>query len=103
MYLPSGISQDHRLRILGNKYLDFYDTSDVIGTDWPDTIALNTPQIEILVAQAMVYLCQQRIVPNYTSGESKEWAISMAYWQAELRERISRFGMLSPGATVIWR
>ncbi len=103
MYLPDGVSSDYRLRILGNKYLDFYDTSDVVGTDWEDTIALDTPQIEILVAQAIIYLCQQRIVPNYTSGESKEWAQALMYWQQELRERISRFGMTSPGATVSWR
>ena len=103
MYLPSGVSQDYRLRILGNKYLDFYDTSDVVGTDWADTIAIDTPQTEILVAQAAVYLCQQMIVPNYTSGEGDEWARALSYWQRELRERISRFGMLSPPATVSWR
>ena len=103
MYLPSGVAQDYRLRILGNKYLDFYDSSDAIGTDWDDTIALNTPQTEILVAQAAIYLCQQRIVPNYTSGESDRWAQALAYWQRELRERISRFGMTAPSATVSWR
>ena len=103
MYLPSGVSQDYRLRILGNKYLDFYDTSDVVGTDWADTIAIDTPQTEILVAQAAVYLCQQMIVPNYTSGESGEWIQALAYWQRELRERISRFGMISPSVTVSWR
>ncbi len=104
MYLPSGVSPDYRLRILGNKYLDFYDSSGVVGTDWDDdSIDLDSPQIEILIAQAMIYLCQQRIVPNYTSGEGKEWAQSMAYWQAELRERINRFGMTSQPATVSWR
>ncbi len=104
MQLPSGVSPDYRLRILGNRYLYFHDTSGVIGTDWDDdSIDLDDPQIEILIAQAMIYLCQQRIVPNYTSGESKEWAQSMAYWQAELRERINRFGMTSQPATVSWR
>ncbi len=103
MYLPTGISQDYRLRILGNKYLDFYDSSGVIGTDWVDTIALDTPQIEILVAEAAIYLCQQRIVPNYTSGESDRWAQALNYWQRELRERISRFGMIAQDSTVSWR
>lgn len=102
LYLPN-IASNLRLRILGNGYLDFYDTSDVIGTGWADTIALDTPQTEILVAQAAVYLCQQMIVPNYTSGESDEWAKSLAYWQRELRKRISRFGQMAPSSTVHWR
>ncbi len=103
MTLPSHVLQDYRLRILGNQYLDFYDSSDAIGTDWEDTIALDTPQTEILVAQAAVYLCQQKIVPNYTSGESDRWAKALAYWQRELRERISRFGMIAPSSTTSWR
>lgn len=104
MYLPNNVLSNYRLRILGNRYLYFHDTSGDVGTDWDDdSIDLDDPQIEILIAQAMIYLCNQKIVPNYTSGEGKEWAQSMAYWQAELRERISRFGMTSPSATVSWR
>ncbi len=103
MTLPSGVSQDYRLRILGNKYLDFYDTSDDVGTDWADTIAIDTPQTEILVAEAAVYLCNRMIVPNFTSGESGRWAQARAYWKDELRDRKSRFGMAAPSATVSWR
>jgi len=102
MYLPDGVPSDYRLRILGNKYLDFYDSSDVVGTDWEDTIAIDSPQIEILVAQAAIYLCLQKIVPNFTSGESQRWMQALAYWQAELKQRIARFGIISPSATVQW-
>jgi len=104
MQLPSGITPDRRLRILGNRYLYFHDTSGVVGTDWDDdSIDLDDPQIEILIAQAMIYLCLQKAVPNDTSGEGKRWAETFAYWRGELRERISRFGMIAPSATVNWR
>jgi len=104
MYLPNNVSSDYRLRILGNKYLYFHDTAGDEGTDWDDdSIALDDPQIEILVAQAIIYLCIQKVVPNDTSGESKRWAQSLAYWQGELRGRINRFGMISQSLTVSWR
>lgn len=100
LYLPPSAVKDYRLRILGTNYLDFYDSSGDVGTDWDDTIALDSPQLEILVAEAAVYLCNQKIVPNDTSGTSANWERARAYWQAELKDRRAKFGMVTPSATV---
>ena len=101
IYLPEG-SQDYRLRVLGIGYLDFYDTAGAVGTDWADTIAIDSPQTEILIAEAAIYLCNQMIVPNFTSGESQKWERALAYWKMELSERQRRFGMKVPEITVHW-
>ena len=102
MQLPSGVSPDYRLRILGNGYLDFYDSSDVVGTDWDDTIAIDHPQTEVLVAQAAIYLCEQKVLPTETSGDSGRWERALAYWKDELRERKGKFSMQMPEVTVTW-
>lgn len=102
LYLPPSAIKDYRLRIIGTNYLDFYDSSDDVGTDWDDTIAIDSPQTEILVAEAAIYLCNQKIVPNDTSGVSTNWERARAYWQRELRDRQARFGMVTPSATVNW-
>lgn len=100
LLIPDWYAVDYRLRILGVGYLDFYDTSDVVGTDWDDTIAIDSPQTEILVAEAAIYLCNQMIVPNETSGTSEKWKEALGYWKTELRERQSSFGMMPPSATI---
>ena len=95
LHLPSGIS-NYTLRIEGIGYLDFYDSSGDVGTDWEDTIAIDSPQTEILVAGAAIYLCNQMIVPNFTSGESERWMQALNYWQGEYRDRYTKFGMVAP-------
>lgn len=102
LHLPNSVVNDYRLRILGTGYLDFYDTSDVVGTDWADTIALDSPQTEILVAEAAVYLCNQMIVPNFTSGESERWIRALGYWKGELIERRMKFAMELPAIHADW-
>jgi hypothetical protein len=94
--------QNYRLRIEGIGYLDFYDTSDDVGTDWADTIAIDEPQLQILVAQAAIYLCRQMINPAPDSSTSEEWQRTLAYWQQELRYRQSKFSMPRPPVTVRW-
>ncbi|GAH18020.1 unnamed protein product, partial [marine sediment metagenome] len=101
LYLPEG-SESYRLRIIGIGYLDFYDTAGAVGTDWEDTIAIDSPQTEILVAEAAIYLCNQKIVPADESGESDKWERALAYWKRELAERRARFGMNAPSATIHW-
>jgi len=103
MYLPAGVSKDHRLRILGLKYLDFYDSSDVVGTDWEDEIDIDTPQLEILIAEAAIYLCKQKISPTEDQGTNEQWREALAYWDMELRARQGAFSMTAPAATVNWR
>ncbi len=100
VYLSEG-SQDYRLRIIGIGYLDFL-VSGVSSTAWAATIAIDSPQTEILVAEAAMYLCRQMILPNFSSGESKRWEKALDYWDAELALRRGKYGMKTPGATVQW-
>lgn len=93
MYLPYGVSRNYRLRIEGMGYLDFYDSSDVVGTDWDDTISLDSPQTEILVAQAAIYLWRTKALPSYDTGENQQALQALAFWENELRVRKARFSM----------
>lgn len=102
LWLYEGIC-GYDLRIVGIGYLDFYDTEGDVGTDWEDTIAIDSPQTEILIAEAAIYLCNQMIIPNFTSGESEGWIAALRYWQAELKDRRGKFGMVAPSATTSWR
>lgn len=91
------------LRIIGIGYLNFADDDGVVGTDWDDdSIDIDSPQTEILVAEAAIYLCHQKVIPNDTSGTNILWAQALADWKRELRERISRLGMKAPSPTVHW-
>ncbi|GAF70707.1 unnamed protein product, partial [marine sediment metagenome] len=103
LYLPFGVSNDYRLRIIGMGYLDFYDSSGDVGTDWDDTININSPQTDILIAQAALYLYTWMVMPNFTAGDRKDFAEMMGFWQQELRKRINKFGMPIPSAPVKWR
>lgn len=100
MYIPNIYPRDRRLRILGKSYLNFYDSDGAAGTDWDDTINVNSPQLEILVAEAAIYLCNQKIMPTSTTGETDMWKEARAYWMEELRIRKGKFAMESYGATV---
>lgn len=101
MYLPDSVSSDYRLRILGIGYLDFL-VSGSSATTWAATIDIDAPQLEILVAQAAIYLCNQKIVPTDTAGTSQAWAQAKNYWDAELNVRKAKFGMTSPSSTIKW-
>lgn len=102
MLIPDWVSKDYRLRIKGTKYLDFYDTSGDVGTDWADTIDLDSPQIEILIAEAAIYLCEQMIIPSDTSAKSERWEKALAYWDRQLSARIKKYGMEAPEAITQW-
>jgi len=102
LYLPPSAIKDYQLRILGINYLDFYDTDGDVGTDWDDTIAIDEPQTEILVAQAAIYLCMQKIMPTEDSATARQWQEALAFWTNELRERKKKFGMKLSAATVNW-
>lgn len=103
LYLPASVSRDYRLRILGIGYLNFVDSSGDSSTAWDSTIDIDSPQTEILVAEAAIYLCNQMIVPNQTLGTSELWKDALGYWKAELRDRQGRFGIVAPAATTHWR
>ncbi len=100
LYLHEG-SDDSRLRIVGIGYLDFL-ASGVSSTDWAATIDINAPQTDILIAEAVMYLYTQMILPNFTSGNRDQFAKILQYWEAELNNRRQKFGMKTPPAAVSW-
>ena len=101
LYIPTTYSSDRRLRVRGIGYLDFL-VSGVSSTAWTATIALDEPQIKILVAEAALYLYTWMSMPNYESGTREQYQQAMTFWAREAAGRKAKFGMKSPGATVHW-
>ena len=100
MMLPNWVPSSYRLRILGIGYLDFIDSSGDIGTDWDDTVDLDAPQTEILVAQAAIYLFRRQLMPTQNVGDTQQAMNALQIWIAELGERKMRYGMTTPAATI---
>ena len=100
LWLHEGIC-GYDLRIVGIGYLDFLAAS-VASTSWSATIAIDSPQLNILVAQAAIYLCDQMIMPNFTSGTNKSWIQARQYWEVQLKKRNAKFGMPVPPILVNW-
>jgi len=101
LYIPTTYPADRRLRIRGIGYLDFL-ASGVSSTAWTSTIALDEPQLKVLVAEAALYLYTTMALPNYESGTRDEFAKASTYWASEVEKRKAKFGMKSPPATVHW-
>ncbi len=102
LYLPDNVATDLRLRIEGIGYLDFL-ASGVSSTAWTATVALNSPQTEILVSKAAEYLCRNMTLPSISSSKiATSWQGATAYWEKETAKRIARYGMWTPPATVHW-
>jgi hypothetical protein len=99
LYLPE--INNYRLRIQGIAYVDFL-ASGVSSTAWTASIDLDAPQLDILVADAIIYLYTQMITPNYTSGDRDKFVQMLSYWEKELSNRKARFGMSLPSNTVVW-
>ncbi len=101
IYLPTGYVSDRRLRIRGIGYLDFL-VSGVNSTAWTATIAIDDPQLKILVAEAALYLYMQMSLPNFETGTRDEYQKAAAYWRSESASRRAKFGMISPPASAHW-
>jgi len=101
LYLPSSVPNDYRLRIKGIGYLDFL-ASGVSSTAWTATINIEKPQTDILYAEAMVYLCNQMILPTQETGEAERWERARAYWMDELKRRMGKHSMPVPCPSVSW-
>lgn len=97
LWLPEA-TQDYRLRVEGIGYLDFL-VSGASSTTWAATIDIDEPQLQILVAQAAIYLCNQMIIPSETPSTTSRWERALAYWTGELTKRRNQFRMQSPSAT----
>ncbi len=93
LYLPSSVRRDRRLRIKGIGYLDFLDSSGDSATAWNSTININSPQTDILIAQAIVYLYTQMSLPNFSRSTKRDFQEMIGSWNTELRRRIGKHGM----------
>lgn len=102
LYIPTTYPSDYRLRLRGIGYLDFVDSSGVSGTDWTDTIDVNSPQLDILIAEAALYLYGTMAIPNFDTGATKEFKEAFAFWQVRLKEAQDKYSMIAPPATINW-
>jgi hypothetical protein len=100
LLLPTTLG-DLRLRLRGMGVLDFL-VSGVSSTAWTATIALDQPQLSILIAAAAVELYTTMSMPNFESGTAQEYKSAMGYWKQELQTRIDKFAMPPPPCTVSW-
>jgi len=101
LYIPTDYKSDRRLRIRGVGYLDFL-ASGASSTSWAATIALDSPQLDILIAEAALYLYGKMAMPNFDSGTANEFKGSYGFWQMKLADAQSKYGMKSPPATIHW-
>ena len=92
-------ARDYRMRIIGMGYLDFL-LAGVPSTDWTATVALNSPQTDILIAEAIVYLYQTKIMPSGSAGDTKLYAQALSFWKEELAERKRKFAMVAPSQSI---
>ena len=93
IYIPSSVQRDRRLRIKGIGYLDFVDSSGDSATAWDSTININSPQTDILIAQAALYLYTIMSMPNFSRNTRQDFQEMMGFWDGELRRRIGKYGM----------
>jgi len=98
-YIRTPNVSDLRLRIEGYGYLDFL-ASGVSSTAWTATININSPQTDILVAQAALYLYTWMSMPNFDSGTTERFQQGMGFWQGELQRRKNLFRMPSLPITI---
>jgi len=99
LYIPTDYQSDRRLRIRGIGYLDFL-VSGVSSSSWSATIALDSPQLDILVAEAALYLYAKSALPNLDTGDRREFANAYSFWQMKLAEAKSKFGTKAPPITI---
>ena len=93
LYIPSSVQRDRRLRIKGVGYLDFVDSSGDSATAWISTININSPQTDILIARAILYLYTQMSLPNFSRSTKQDFQEMIGFWERELKTRIGRYGM----------
>jgi len=99
IHIPTTYPSDYRLRVRGIGYLDFL-ASGVSSTAWTATIDIDSPQLDILIADAAMYLYGQMVVPNFDTGENKTFTNAYQFWQMKYQEAVSKYGMKAPPATI---
>jgi hypothetical protein len=84
------------LQIEGIGFLEFSSST------WSGTIDIGQPQLDILIAQAALYLCSQKTLPQFTTDQNSQWSNASQMWGQELDSRISKYKMIAPPTTVRW-
>ncbi len=98
LYIPQGC-KEYRLRILGMDYIDFL-VSGASSTSWSATIAVNQPQLDILIAQAAVYLYRTVSMPGHDDAQIDKFSNALNFWETELRVRKAKHYMKPYDITV---
>ncbi len=98
LYLPQGF-RDNQLRMIGIDYIDFL-SSGASSTDWTSTIAVNQPQLDILIAQAAVYLFRTVSMPGRDDAEISKFSGALSFWESELSARKRKHSMKAPEITI---
>lgn len=101
LYLPSDYPVDRGLRLRGLGYLDFL-SGGVASTDWTATIALDEPQIQVVYAEAALYLYKQMSMPNFDRASREPYQQMVSYWEAESAKLRTRYGMPVPPIRTNW-
>ncbi len=99
LHLPDGTPKDRRLRIIGTNTLDFL-ASGVSSTAWTATVAVDQPQLDILVQQAIIELYKILSKPNLSTGERKNYREAQADAEVELQRTIRKVGMTLPPMSI---
>jgi hypothetical protein len=94
LFLNATYTAGYKLMIVGIKPLAF------TGSGAAETIALDSPFTLILSAQAVIWLCQQKISSAGTQDAAR-WIALKQQWEAELASRIVKYPMRAPDGTII--
>lgn len=89
------------LKLVGIGLANFTKAS-AVSTDWDAVIAIDQPQLDILVAEAALYLYTQLSLPNFETGTRNQYQNMIGFWEKESSDRRARNGMSSPATTVDW-
>ncbi len=100
-YLYLRAPGDAYLRIEGMGHLAF-ESAGVESDSWEAEIDISQPQLQILTAQAALYLCQQLALPNMISGNNEAYIEAYNFWSQELARRKAKFAMQRPLARSVW-
>jgi hypothetical protein len=93
--------QDTPLRILGRDYLSFLKAG--VETEAYDaTVAIDDPQTRIVSAQAALWLYNRTGLPNYSTGQRKDYQEAANYWSNEFQHRVNKFKMPQFPLLVKW-
>ena len=92
--LNSSYNAGYKIGIVGIKPLAF------TGSGASETIALDSPFILVLSAQAALYLCKQR-VSSAEIQNVERWNQLIQTWTQELLNRMERYHMTPPAGTII--